>query len=670
MAAKAKPTFDQYPLFTPQSDWQSPTELPDLSKETEIAIDTETRDDLLGRDRGPGFYAYERGSNTGFICGISAAWRDQSIYIPIRHYDSDCLSMSSVASWLKYTAAQSHTRFIFHNFQYDWGWLEAVFRIPPPTLLDDTAAMASMVNENLDSFSLDALCQWQGLPGKDESLLLEVMGHYKVKVKDTKKYLWQLPARFVGPYAEQDARSTLELAQRLRPLLAEEQLENAYQIERDLFPITLKMKQRGIRVDVVKTNELKSQIEERCKEDLYKLSCELRQKVEIKHIRSNRWLQTLFDERGWDYPRTGRTAKFPIGQPSFEKNFMEHHQEWIPRTIHKAKHWTDMSDKFLQKFILDYQHHSRVHPTVNQFRSEEGGARSHRFSYSDPALQQIPSRDDDYANLIRSCFIPEDGEIWCSIDYRQQEYRLIVFVAEMLRTKGAVIAANRYRKDPSTDFHDYVAAITRLPRRRAKDVNFAKSYGAGVKKFALMTGMNEEEAKTTMEQYDRELPFVRETAEWFTRRAADRGYIKMIDGARGHFNQWEPVYRDYALEYERKKDNPNIDTSPCGDIEYASRKNDPKHPWYGEREKLAFTHKAFNRMIQGSAARQIKKAMVDIYKAGFQPILQLHDELCFSLASKKDAQFLAEIMENAVPSVTIPMTTDIEFGPSWGELKK
>jgi DNA polymerase I-like protein with 3'-5' exonuclease and polymerase domains len=184
-----------------------------------------------------------------------------------------------------------------------------------------------------------------------------------------------------------------------------------------------------------------------------------------------------------------------------------------------------------------------------------------------------------------------------------------------------------------------------------------------------MTGMSEEEAKIAIDQYDKELPFVRQTAEHFS-RLAQRGYIKMIDGARSHFNLWEPVYRDFSREYEAKKKDPSIDTMPCSQDEYNQRKDNPKHPWYGEREKRAFTHKAFNRMIQGSAARQVKKAMVDIYKAGFLPLLQMHDELAFSLTSMGDAKRLAEIMEHAAPMVTIPMTTDIECGPSWGELKK
>jgi DNA polymerase I-like protein with 3'-5' exonuclease and polymerase domains len=338
--------------------------------------------------------------------------------------------------------------------------------------------------------------------------------------------------------------------------------------------------------------------------------------------------------------------------------------------IHKIKHQTDLAERFLQKFIVEYEYRGRVHATINQFRSETGGARSHRFSYSDPPLQQMPSRDDEWAPLIRSCFIPEEGETWYSVDYRQQEYRLIVFVAELLRARGAKKAADKYRNDPDTDFHNYVAQITRLERRRAKDVNFAKSYGAGVRKFALMTGMSEEEAQSTMEQYDEELPFVGEASEKYMRFASNNGYIKLIDGARNHFNLWEPVYRDYAREDEYKARNKEIDIYPCSEKEAKRRRDDINHPWYGERFKRSYTHKAFNRMIQGSAARQTKKAMVDIYKAGYTPLLQLHDELCFSFTNRKDAEACAKMMQEAMPVISIPMSTDIEYGPNWGTLKK
>lgn len=671
MAKQAKGSFDQYLLFNPESPWVKPESLPDLSQEQEVAIDTETRDPMLAHDLGPGFFAHERWDpNTGYICGISVAWRDQKIYIPTQHRDFDNFDHELVQRWLKSLAKQSLTRFVFHNFQYDWGWLEAQYGVPPPNLVDDTGAMAAMINENLPSFTLDDLCAWQGLPGKDERLLEEVASLRKIPVKDIKKNLWQFEAKHVGPYAEQDAASTLALAGKLRPLLSAENLDYAYEIERELMPVTLKMKQRGIRIDAEKAERLASNIIRQRDEQLINISSRLGEKVDVKCLRSNRWLRDKFDTLGLKYPKTLPSENFADGQASFEKSFMANHPHWFPQLAFKIKHQTDFAEKFLKTFILKHAYRGRVYPTVNQFRNEEGGTRSHRFSYSDPPLQQMPSRDDELAPLIRSCFIPEDGEVWCSIDWRQQEYRLIVFIAELVRARGAQEAANMYRSDPETDFHDYVAEITRLKRKRAKDVNFATSYGAGVKKFSIMTGMDEEEAKKVMDQYHERLPFVHIASDRYNRFAAQNGYIKMIDGARGHFNLWEPIYRDFAREIEFKKRNPEISTLPCFAEEFARRKEDSKHPWYGERCKRAYTHKSFNRMIQGSAARQMKKAMVDIVKAKYFPVLQLHDELCFSFADPSHAKICARIMEEAVPLITIPMLTDVRVGASWGDLKK
>src|ERR1700751_374451 len=378
MVSKGKPSPDQLTLFTPDSKWIQPTELPDLSQEQEVALDIETRDSKLANDKGPGFYQYVRANpHSGYVCGISAAWRDRSVYIPLQHIETNCFEHDLVKSWLKSLASQNSTRFIFHNFQYDWGWLEAVFGVKPPILLDDTAAMASMINENLPSFSLEGLCLWQHLPGKDETLLNEALVTYGGKGKED---LWRLPGRYVGPYAEQDATATLQLAQKLRPLLAAENLDNAYQVERELLPVTLAMKQRGIRVDIEKTRRLVEDIKKRCYTEMDQLSSALRTQVTIKEIRRNQWLKEQFEKKGIPYPKTAPSETYTEGQASFDKSFMANHKDWFPRAVYSIKHQWDLADKFLEKFILGYHHKNRVYPSVNQFRSESGGARSHRFS--------------------------------------------------------------------------------------------------------------------------------------------------------------------------------------------------------------------------------------------------------------------------------------------------
>jgi len=674
MAARKQPSFAQGLLFAPESPWVCPAELPDLSNVEEIAIDTEEKDPSLAKDKGPGYYAYERTNDkTGFICGLSLAWGGEcdlsKIYVPLRHPNTQCFDYDNVRRWLQALAKQRRTRFVFHSFQFDWGWIQATFGIEPPEQIDDIAAMASMVNENIPSFSLDYIAQWLGYPGKDERLLKEIAAQYRVPENKIKENLWQYEGKYVGPYAEEDAGQTLLSARKLRPMITAENLDHAYNVERRLMPITLKMKQRGIRVDTLRAEELADQIDKKVEEGLYRLSSSIGEKATIKNVRQNAWLKRQFEKYNLYYPKTLSSKKHPEGQASFEKEFLSNHQHWFPRKVHEIRHQKQLADKFLRKYILNYSHNGRVYPTVNQFRNEEGGARSHRFSYSDPPLQQTPSRDDQYAALIRQCFLPEEGEYWCSIDYRQQEYRLIVFIAELLHKRGAKEAADMYRKDPNTDFHNYVMALTRLPRPKAKDTNFAKSYGAGRDKFALMTGMDLAEAIKTMDIYDENLPFVKQAAEHYNRYAAKNGHIRMIDGARNHFNLWEPVYRDYSREAEFKDNNPEITTEPCFIEEMQRRKDNPNHPWYGERYKRAFCHKAFNRMIQGSGARQMKEAMVQVDDAGYFPLLQVHDELGFSFSNKADAYAAAKIMEEAMPVITIPMLTDIKWGNNWGFLE-
>ena len=679
---KPKPELDRFintetakkPLkliHRPSYEWEIPTSLPDLSQETEVAIDIETKDINLKKSMGPGFHLYERGNlNNGFICGVSVAWRDQSTYIPIRHEGKNYFSLDLVGRWMKATTSQTHTRFIFHNFQYDWGWIQAVFGIPPSANIDDTLCMASMVNENLFSYSLDRLCAWYKIPGKKEQALQEISKiNHLGKQESIKGHLSDLPAYLVGPYASQDAASTLELSRKLRPLLEKDDLMVPYKVEQELMPITLRMKQRGIRVNRTQADNNIKLVHQACEDDLKKLCDMCGKKVTIEDIRSSRWLKGEFINRGLP---PGKTAK---GNASFGKVHMAALNDEFTITILRAKHLHDIAEKFLKSFICDYAHNGRVYPSVNQFKSERGGTKSHRFSYSDPPLQQTPSRDNEFAPMVRSCFVPEEGEYWCSIDYAQQEYRLIVYVAEVLKASGAKRAADMYRNNPDTDFHNYVAEITGLERRRAKDVNFAKSYGAGVRKFAEMTGMDIEEAEATMAQYDTELPFVRIASERYTREAMAKQQIRLIDRALSHFNLWEPKdWRDFNMEDHKKRFSKlterELNTHACDKEEAEWRVHHYRHPWYQQDLRLAFTHKAFNRMIQGSAARQIKKAMVDLSKAGYEPLLQLHDELAFSFTNKKQAFEAAKIMEEAMPKITIPMLTDVKWGSSWGKLEK
>tara|TARA_R100001443_G_scaffold75017_1_gene82583 strand:- start:149 stop:463 length:315 start_codon:yes stop_codon:yes gene_type:complete len=86
------------------------------------------------------------------------------------------------------------------------------------------------------------------------------------------------------------------------------------------------------------------------------------------------------------------------------------------------------------------------------------------------------------------------------------------------------------------------------------------------------------------------------------------------------------------------------------------------------RLKRAYTYKALNRLIQASAADMTKQAMVNLYKQGLVPLIQIHDEIAMSVKSESDAKNVANIMETAV-ELEVPNLCDVEIGPSWGEAR-
>ena len=169
------------------SNWQPPGCLPDLRRVGLIAIDTETNDEGLRADRGSSWPW--RG---GYVCGVSVAWRGESgicaNYFPLRHPDSENFERENVIRWLKDLSAAG-VRFVTQNGLYDWGWLRSDLgvQMPPSEQLEEIGALATLVDENRFSYSLDALCEWRGLPGKDTALLEEAVKAAGFKRRNKRK---------------------------------------------------------------------------------------------------------------------------------------------------------------------------------------------------------------------------------------------------------------------------------------------------------------------------------------------------------------------------------------------------------------------------------------------------------------------------------------------------
>jgi DNA polymerase I-like protein with 3'-5' exonuclease and polymerase domains len=296
---------------------------------------------------------------------------------------------------------------------------------------------------------------------------------------------------------------------------------------------------------------------------------------------------------------------------------------------------------------MRYQINGRVHAEINQLRSDNGGTVSGRISMSNPNLQQIPARNKDFGPKIRSLFLPDEDCKWGSFDYSQQEPRMVVHYASSVGYEGTQELVKAY-ENASADFHQTVADMIGIDRSQAKTIGLGLMYGMGNTKLATSLGLSEQEAKEIILKYNKKVPFVKKLIALCMDKASKEGAIRTKKGRKCRFNMWEPM--DFGIHTPETFEN-------------ASAK-------YGAKNiKRAFTYKALNRLIQGSAADQTKQAVIDCHEAGHTPLLQIHDELCFNIKDEvKDVKVIKKTMENCI-EFKVPSLVDVAIGKSWGEVE-
>jgi DNA polymerase I-like protein with 3'-5' exonuclease and polymerase domains len=548
---------------------------------------------------------------------------------------------------------------------YDVCWIRNL-GIKINGLIIDTMVAASLIDENRFSFTLNSL-SWVYLnKGKNEKLLTDAA---KERGLDPKADMWKMPASEVGAYAEEDAALTLELWNLFKKIIIEEDLQNIFNLETDLFPCLVDMRFLGVRVDVSKANQLKTALAVKEQNLLQQIKIESGVDTQIWAARS---IEKVFQKLNLPYEVTEKT-----GAPSFTKNFISKHNHPVVRMIAEARKINKVSTTFIDT-ILKHEHNGRIHADINQIRSDDGGTVTGRFSYSNPNLQQIPARDPDTGPLIRSLFIPEEGCKWGTFDYSQQEPRLVAHYALRFGYDTAQIIADSYENNPSTDFHKIVANMAKIDRKEAKTINLGLFYGMGKAKLQNELGVSKEKADELFNQYHGQVPFVKELMTGVMEAAQDRGKIKTLLGRRCRFPKYEPILRgsdwgtfvpaqDHETILELQKMGPH-ELDGDGNVIMDKDGKPKKNYWHQNPVRRAFTYKALNKLIQGSAADMTKKAMVDLYKEGLLGHIQIHDELDFSIESESQADKIKQIMEQAV-DLKVPNKVDYESGPNWGEIK-
>jgi len=611
-------------IFKPETEWVKPTEFPDLTDRQEIAIDLETCDPDL-KSKGSGSVI-----KNGKVVGISVATEGYVGYFPFDHEGGDNLEKSEVIQWFT-DLCKSNSLKIFHNAMYDVCWIRSM-GIEIKGDVVDTMIAASLINENRFRYDLNSLGREYVGWGKAETALRQAAENWGI---DPKSELWKLPAMYVGTYAERDAELTYNLWKVLKKELSSQDLEAIFELETDLFPCLVDMKFKGVRVDVQKAHIVKQQLASEEKQLLLQIKKETNIDVQIWAARS---IARVFDRLKLPYERTLKT-----NAPSFTKNFLSSHSHPLVNKISKAREINKAHTTFIDT-IIRFEHNGRIHADINQIRSDDGGTVTGRFSYANPNLQQIPARNKDLGPLIRSLFIPESGCEWGCFDYNQQEPRLVVHYASLQQLPSAMNVVDTY-KNGEADFHKIVADMADIPRLQAKTINLGLFYGMGKAKLQAELGVSKEKAQELFQLYHGKVPFVKQLMNAVSNRAQQRGQIRTLLGRLCRFHLWEPnyfgIHKPLSFEQAVQEHGPGI--------------------------KRAYTYKALNKLIQGSAADMTKKCMLELYKAGIIPHIQIHDELDISVENDKQAEQIVKIMETAV-ELQVPNRVDYESGKNWGEI--
>jgi len=617
------------PLFPTATEWVAPEVFPNLSTAKEIAIDLETCDPNMEKF-GPGWPR-----NDGYIVGYAIAVDGWAGYFPVAHAGGGNLDKKHVERWIKDVVALPCDK-VMHNAAYDCGWLRASgFEVKGR--IYDTMLAAPLIDENRFSFALNSLGFDYLKEIKSEQGLKQAAKDFGVHPK---KELWKLPAMYVGDYAEQDAALTLKLWHYFKVQLRKEEVESIFELETDVFPALMDMTYRGIRFDRKKCETLIGQLQQREKQLHKDIRSAAGSSVDIWAAAS---IAHAFDALNLPYPKTAN------GQPSFTKGFLNGCEHPIAKLVVEARETNKTHSTFLQPYLDFSEKTGRIHPHVNQMRSDDGGTVTGRLSMAQPNLQQVPARHEIIGPMVRGLFLPEEGQLWASNDFSSQEPRLLVHYASLLSLPGSESMVDAYRANPDTDFHQMVADMAGINRKQAKTIGLGLMYGMGKNKLANELDLDITEASDLIGQFHQNVPFLKGTVNAVMKRIehpATGGAIRTLLGRKCRFPLWEPV--EWGVNKALPREQAVIE--------------------YGQRIKRAGTYKGLNRLIQGSAADQTKKAMLELWKNGSRIVLQLHDEIVLSVDDKKAAEEAAEIMVNAV-KLEVPSRVDVEVGPSWGEAR-
>ncbi len=520
---------------------------PDVRQYPYFALDTETTGLQYPVDR---------------VFGVSMALPDGRTF----YWDN---RKCGVMAWLVDSTRHYSGTIIAHHAKFDWLMLKASGVNIRPELLDCTMVRACLIDEHLQDYSLDTLCQIYLDERKGTEIysqLAELFGGLATR-KVQMPHLQNAPVEMVANYAELDALLALRLWEWQEQEIGKQGLRRIVDFERSVFPSICRANARGIRVDLDAAEQAMVNLTPLINEKQVELNG-----IAGWEVNSNSPPQIkkllMPEKRGsaWFVGNelVGTTGS---GGPSLKAEFLRELTHPAAKLVEDVRSLLKTRDTFLAKHILEHAVGDRVYPTINQTKGEDGGTGTGRLSYTDPAMQQIPSRNKKVAAIVKPCFLPDEGEVWVDLDQASFEVRIFAHLAN----DRAII--QKYIDNPNLDFHRAVADLTGLVRDaeysgqpNSKQLNLSMIFNQGGGATAKKMGMPWEwdifenaqgqkirymragdEAQGIINKYHQMLPGVQKLAKGCKAKAKERGYIKTEHGRRLRFPGGYKSYKASGL---------------------------------------------------------------------------------------------------------------------------
>jgi len=663
-----------------------------------VAIDLETYDPNL-KTKGLGAIRKD-----GFVTGIAIATKKQTMYFPIAHHMTENLNTKETWKYLNEKIFKNKDiSKVFHNAMYDVCWIRAATGEMLQGKLLDTMIAASVIDETRLKYSLDSVSKSYLKESKYKyDMSAKVLEWSSGTIKDPISNMHKLPYHLVKDYAEQDVNLTLKLWNVFEKKLDEvvytkenddgskelKTCRKIFELETKLFPCLVDMKFKGVKIDVQKAKTLGKLLEKR-RNNLLKiikkhtnLDIEIWAASSIKKLLHQQNIEDyettkdrekpLKDKKGnpiLDEKGKPKTKTIKSTTPKLPKDYLQTHKNRFLRMIVKARECDKAKNTFIEG-LLEFVHKGRIHADINQIRSDDGGTVTGRFSMSNPNLQQIPSKGI-IGKKMRELFIPEEGCVWGSFDYSQQEPRIVVHYALKLNLYGTETLEKEFNKE-NADFHQIVADMAQIPRIMAKTINLGLFYGMGKMKLQNELNLTKEKANKLFLDYHAKVPFVKQLSQALINFAEVHKILFTLGDRFCRFNKWETRDREWDNDLNKytqvailSEDDAKIAYKAELLTKFKDNIADNYMKNFENSYKPAFTYKALNRLIQGGAADMTKTAMVKLYEQGILPHIQIHDELCLSIKDDRQAEVIKKTMETALP-LLINNKVSYKKGKNWG----